>query len=531
MTQDASTPAYQSPIVASQPTSQGGPPSYGIPFVEAIPDRTAARGIISAAAAGILAQLLFVHQAPGVNFLFWAAVVLGAAFGLRRPDARLDRYDLWLLPAALVFASFIMLRDDKMLLAFDVLATASLTVASAVAIGGQPVSRRASSRIVTLGAASIAVFCGGAARIANGLRPLVAALPSTGNETSASVLRGLLLAVPLVLGFVLLFAAADAVFQSMFQRLFDFRLDTPELIGRMMFGVAAAWFFAGTMAAAWLSHSRFPVASASNAAEGRSTSTIGTIETLIVLVAVDAIVAVFVIVQAAYLFPQGDPLGVSGMTYAEYARRGFFELVLAAVLSGLVILGLDTFVERKTWAYRAASFVLAALTGLVLVSAAVRLMLYQQAYGWTELRFYVLAAIVLLAAGVIASIALLLRDRVSLLPKFIVGAGLSVAIACNVVGPQAFVTAQNLERVINPALVPESGYSGLDAWYLVSLDADSIPIVIAHLDRLPGEDGALLRSALKARGQELRDELAELGWPSWNYSRQRAVDALTSAGY
>lgn len=531
MTQDASVPADQPHYGTWQAATHWVPPPPAVPFVEPIPDRTAARAIVAATAAGILAQLLFVHQAPGINFLLWAAVVMGAAYTLRRPDARLDRYDLWLPPAALAFASFILLREDAGLFAFDFLATASLTVASAVAIGGQPVSRRAPARIVELGAAAIAVFFGGAIRTANGLRPLAAAVPSSGHDTSARLFRGLLIAFPLVLGFVLLFAAADGVFQSMFRRLLDVRLDTFDLVGRAVFAFAAAWLFAGTMAAAWLSRTRFPVASATDQAEKRTTSKLGTVETLVVLVALDAIFALFVAVQAAYLFPGSDPLGVSGMSYADYARRGFFELVIVAVLSAIVILALDAFVERKTWAYKAASVALTALTGFVLVSAAVRLMLYQQAYGWTELRFYVLAAIILLAGGVVATVALLLRGRVSILPKFMLGAGLAVALTCNVMGPQSFVTSQNLERVINPQLVPEGGYSGLDTWYLGSLGSDSIPVVVANLDRLPAADADQLRRALGFQARELREASIELGWPSWNLSRLRALEALTAAGF
>ena len=356
-------------------------------------------------------------------------------------------------------------------------------------------------------------------------------MPSSGHDTSARVVRGLLIAVPLVLVFALLFAAADGVFQSIIRNLFDVRLNSPELFGRGAFAFAAAWLFAGTMAAVWLSRSRFSVVSAGTEGDERATAKLGTIETLVVLVAVDLVFAMFVVLQAAYLFPGIDPIGASGLTYAEYARRGFFELVVVAVLSAFVILGLDRFVEQKTPTYKAASVALAALTGFVLVSAAARLLLYQQVYGWTELRFYVLAAIVLLAVGVLATIVLLLKERVSILPKVILGAGLAVALACNAIGPQSFVTAQNVERIINPLLVPEGGYSGLDTSYLGSLGADSIPAVVANLDRLPAQEANYLRGALHFQARELREASTELGWPSWNLSRQRALEALTTAGF
>jgi hypothetical protein len=53
--------------------------------------------------------------------------------------------------------------------------------------------------------------------------------------------------------------------------------------------------------------------------------------------------------------------------------------------------------DRWSRDLRPAGLGLLVLTGGVLVSAMLRLRLYQDAYGWTELRFYVFAAIIWLA--------------------------------------------------------------------------------------------------------------------------------------
>lgn len=530
MTPNTDLPAgsWPYPPYGAQPTTwvPSPPPT---PFVDDIPDRTAARAVIASIAAGLLAQLLFVAQPAGINFPIWVAVVIAAAFALRRSDARLDRADLWLPITALVFATFLALRDDVGLFLFDVLAAGSLTLAATVAIGGQPVSRRAGSSIVRLGAGAMAVALGGAVRVAAGLAPLVAAIPTGRHDTFARVLRGLLIAVPLVIGFAWLFSSADAVFQAFLQRVFDIRIDGNEFAGRLIFASFAAWLFAGTMAAAWLSRDRFgwpkPTAEAAPAMAGG----LGTLETLIVLVAVDLVFALFVIFQVAYLFPGHDPLTVSGMTFAQYARRGFFELVIVAVLSGLLLIWLDSAVKSRTRTYLASAISLAALSGVVLVSATVRMVLYQQAYGWTELRFYTLAAIALLALGLVAAVLTLVTNRVSALPKFMVGAGFAVAIVCNVIGPQAFVTARNVERAIDPSQIPADGHTGLDTTYLELLGADSVPILIDSIARLPDGTENAIHVLLTSQARSLREESA--GWPAWNLSRQYALDVLTASGY
>src|SRR5206468_10406762 len=111
---------------------------------------------------------------------------------------------------------------------------------------------------------------------------------------------------------------------------------------------------------------------------------LGVVEAVVILVAVDVVVALFVGLQVAYLFGGLDTLVAAGMTYSDYARRGFFELVAAACLAGAVVAALETTVARRTRPYLAALLALLGLTGVILVSAALRLRLDQDAYGWTE---------------------------------------------------------------------------------------------------------------------------------------------------
>ena len=498
-----------------------------------MPDRLAARVIVIGVGAGLVGQLLFFGQLVGVNWVIWIAAVIGASFVVRRSDVRLDRGDVWLPVAALAFASFIGLREDPGLFLFDVFASSALTLASVVAIGGLPVTRNTWHTIARLGGSSIAMFWVGAAQLVHGLRPLRAAAPMfSGSSVSRRVGRGLAIALPLLIVFVLLFAAADAVFQNLIRSALGFRVDLAEWVGRLVFALFVGWLFTGTLVAGWLSRDRFPASASGVTATGTPrTRPLTPVEAITVLLTLDALFAIFVIIQAAYLFPGVDPLAASGLTYAEYARRGFFELVVVAVISGLVILALDWLIDRATLTYRLAAAGLVAMTGAVLISAAVRLGIYQQVYGWTELRLYVLAAIGLLAFGVAVMLAAIAFGRVQAVPKLVLAAGFTIAFACNVIGPQSFVTAQNLQRAANPALVPADGKSGLDTDYLAGLDADVIPLLVAGRGGLPAGEHDRVNVLLQSAASELRRQAQDVGWPSWNLSRQAALDALTAAGF
>jgi hypothetical protein len=126
-------------------------------------DQLVARRLVAASVViGALAQALFFHTAIGVNFVLLLAAVLAAAFLLRRPDARNDRADLWIAPAALAFASFPAIRADPALVAFDVLAATVLACAAVAAIGGAALTRRSFVGLLVVAGEGLLFLGGGA---------------------------------------------------------------------------------------------------------------------------------------------------------------------------------------------------------------------------------------------------------------------------------------------------------------------------------------------------------------------------------
>jgi FlaA1/EpsC-like NDP-sugar epimerase len=214
------------------------------------------------------------------------------------------------------------------------------------------------------------------------------------------------------------------------------------------------------------------------------------------------------------------------MTYSDYARRGFFELVAAAVLAGMLVVCLELAVRWRSRAQLAAGLALLALTGVVLVSAFVRLRLYQEAYGWTELRFVVLTAIVWLAVALVATAWLVLARQTRWTLHALGMLSVVTLVAMNLVGPQAYVAERNLERALDPALVPPGGRTGLDGAYLATLGDEAVPPVVAAFDRLGPADRVALSRFLHARELALATDPALAGWPSRNVTRERAREAL-----
>ncbi len=395
--------------------------THAAPLLERLPDRLAGRALVLVAIGGLVAQLLFYGQQPGVNFPIWVAFVLGVAVAVRRPDATIDRPDIWLPVAAFVFAALCALVTDGMLLFFDVAAAGALTIAAIVALGGQPLTRHSWNSTIGYCVRAVGVYVFGAAHLANGVR----ALPRSHAErqtTSWRIVRGLVLAVPLVLLFVVLFAGADAVFSSLVAKALPVNLDGSDIIGRTLVALAAAWLLGGAVVCGWLTRER-DIESSAEGAPPVSGARVGRVEAIVVLAAIDAIFLFFVALQATYLFGGVDTLQITGMTYSDYARRGFGELIAVAVVSGIVLVALGNLVHERGTTYRLLAGTLCIGTAVVVASAFMRITLYQQAYGWTELRFYTVAGICLLAFCAVVALVATALDRMRLLPLFALGAG------------------------------------------------------------------------------------------------------------
>lgn len=344
-----------------------------------------------------------------------------------------------------------------------------------------------------------------------------------------SVLRGLVLAIPLVMIFAGLFASADPIFRRGMDGLLGFRIDLGDLPGRLIFVASVAWPAGGLLAISTRGIPAMEGASLGAAAQSatvRIARSLGTTEALVVLVAVDLIVGLFVALQLAYLFGGLDTLAAAGMTYSTYARRGYFELVAAAALSGGILVVLEYQVLVRTRAYAALAIGLVGLTLIVLASAVLRLQLYQDAYGWTELRLYVAVSIAAMAATLGTMAVVLATDRTRWLGHAMAVIGVVALVSLNVLAPAAFVAERNLERVIDPSLVPPDGEVALDADYLGVLPDDAIPALVAALPRLPELEAGRIRRLLVERRTELEALPAYDAPFAWNFGRERARDAL-----
>ncbi len=502
-------------------------------------DRSLARRLLALALGlGLIVELAFDGPAFGINVPIVVATMLVAGWVVRRQGRALDPLDAWLPVTAVVVALLVAIRGDEFLAVLDIVVAFAFCGATLVALSGVPVTRRSASVIATMGAWALGGLITGPVVAMSDASPSAAEVRTRAGvgRHVAPVLRGLVIGVPLAVIFAVLFASADPIFRRATADLLGFRLDLGDLPGRVLFTMCAAWLAAGALSVAArgipdVEHASLGAAAWTPPADGGLGAlrrSIGVPEALVILGTIDLVIGLFVGLQIAYLFGGLDTLAAAGITYADYARRGFFELVAAACLAAAVVVAMDAMIDRRPRVYVAALLTLIALTTVVLASAAMRLRLYQDAYGWTELRLYVLVAIATMAVGLVAMAVLVARDRTRWLGHAFAVIGVVSLVGLNLLAPGGFVAARNIERVTNPALVPADGHPGLDDGYVAMLPDDAIPVLVAALPSLPAAERVRVLDVLRARTLELDVDPSYRSPLSWNLGREAARAALES---
>jgi hypothetical protein len=110
-------------------------------------------------------------------------------------------------------------------------------------------------------------------------------------------------------------------------------------------------------------------------------------------------------IQLLYLFSDGLFKLPEQYTFAEYARRGFFELLAVTIINIVLMLICNTLFKESRWLRFLITF-MTACTYIMIASATYRMLLYIGAYQLTFLRLFVLLSLLidaLILSGIILS--------------------------------------------------------------------------------------------------------------------------------
>ncbi len=486
--------------------------------------------LIVTLALGWLFDFLFWKQSPGINFAIYAVLVLGGGFlvlGLNgfKPSWK----SLILLVPILFFAIMTFIRQESLSLFLSFAFTLGLMSLLAVSfLGGRWFWYSLSDYVVNYtkltGSLLARPFIFWTERKKRaGENPEPAAPGSrTGWKRFWAVLRGVLIAIPILAIFAALLSSADLVFAQRVQDFVKlFRLENlPQYIFRCVYIVIGAYALVGIfLHAAQKSRDEKLV----GMDKPLVPPFLGFTEAAVVLGAVVVLFALFAIVQFQYFFGGQANIGVQGFTFAEYARRGFSELVAVAFFSLLLFLSLSALVKRQDqtqrWVFSGLGVGMVALVGVMLFSAFQRLVLYEAAYGFSRLRTY--THVFMLWLGVLLAVVVVLdllrKERLFALSALLASIGFAVTLS--LLNVDGFIAQQNVARAVQG--------QGLDVAYLASLSSDSVPVLVKEFQdqSLPGYTRDAVGAVLFCH-EQVSSGKADPNWRSFTLSGWQADQAL-----
>ncbi len=423
---------------------------------------------------GLIFDLLFWNKNPGISFPLFILLGLAAGFFLLRLEGSSPKKVNYFLLIPIFFFSLLTILRREPLTAFlgFVFTFFSVTLLAVSWCNGLWPSFGMADYIV-----NFLNLVGGIFTLPWQERK-TSADPVSGDKKNSLVpiLRGLALSLPIWLLFIAMLSSADLIFAQRLDGLLkNFNLgNLAETLVRLVLIVLVGFLFSGTLLFAARRSAKTRLLAAD---KPLISPFLGMTETTILLGGVILLFGTFVLIQFRYLFSGQANITLDGFTYAEYARRGFGELLAVALLSIFLQKGLSQITRRASDKSRSVFTFLSvgvmALVLIILASAFQRLTLYETAYGFTRMRTYPHVFMIWLGILLVAIALMEVLGRQRWFFNAAILAAMGFGATLGILNIDKFIIQRNLEHAA--AGLP------LDVGYLATLSNDAVPVLANYL--------------------------------------------------
>jgi hypothetical protein len=465
--------------------------------------------VCAALIAGLSAGVIW-EASPGINWLMCLVAASVALLTTARAQATERQVAPPLALAFLVAVGIVSAASEPL----HVLSVVTLLSLVAIAIARTHPGRFATARAVELVALPVVVFV---TCVIEATRRATETVRALTNDRAVPLIRGLVLTLPIAGLFALLLASVDPTLSAWRDEL-ERLLSSWHFVPRLVFFSAILGLSLGALGYAVSPDRR------RSPSDTKPLIQFGETERLMVLSTIAGLFTLFLTLQLSYLFGDVARAQGSGISYAEWARRGFAELTIVATLCGGVILGLALFAPASRQRRRILILELIVLgeTQVLLHSAFRRVLLYEGAYGFTTTRLYAQAYMLVVAASLLLLAHELLRQPSARRLLGHAGAlGIMAMAGVSMWNHEGWIVRQNVARY------EETGK--LDVRYLAcELSARAVPEVV-RAARSVGVDATTASLARDAIGERFAGKLDD-SWYEWNVGRSRARHAIAASG-
>ncbi len=298
------------------------------------------------------------------------------------------------------------------------------------------------------------------------------------NKNLGKILKSIAIIIPIVLLIIYLLSSADEVFRLFFNDIFEWIKNlTLERIIFELIGRGIIVFILFTYISSVLNYLIFNYKNVNNT-EKVINKEYDTTTIKMLLTILNVIYVFFDIIQIRSLLLHRMAMDI---TYSEYAKRGFFELLVVSLLNLIFILIAKKQENKNDGIYiKANSIIMVFLTLIIIASSFIRMYMYQDAYGCTFLRLMTYVVLITEVFMLVPTIMYILDSKIKVLRYYIPIAVFAYTIV-NLFPVNGYIAKYNIDRYYSTGK--------LDIEYLTYYQtSDNIPELIKLYNKTDDED-------------------------------------------
>lgn len=479
--------------------------------------------LISSIVFGIMFQLLFYKKAPGISCTILILVFYGVFFlSLKNEFIKVSPLEIFFMTCIILISLTFFLYADPILMFFNIIFSVLLIACHTITKTSNNLHNwydKSFIKDILYG-----LFCRPFVYI---LKPFSYLSELFGKKVKnqkckaiTKVIIGVIIALPILIVVLALLSSADMVFSNVLSGFTNIlkNINLTDSILRLLIVLIAT-----LLVFSYLFSLLIKSQTAANFSKDRTiTAGIDFVIIITVLFLVNAVYLLFTFIQFTYLFGSLSLNLPKNLTYAEYARRGFFELVAVTLINLSILLivlnytKISSSIERLF--FRVLNSILVACTVVMLFSAHFRMTMYEKVYGYTYLRVFTHGFMFFILALLVVTIIKIWYENLILLKWYLILAVIAYLIL-NFSNMNALIAKNNIETYHNTGKI--------DIYYLTSLSEESIPYTANLYNEIKDKDSEnakILDEYLKYEKSNL--EATSTSWQSFNISRNKALKVL-----
>lgn len=200
--------------------------------------------------------------------------------------------------------------------------------------------------------------------------------------------------------------------------------------------------------------------------------------------------------------------------YAQYARSGFFQLMVISLINLVIILISKMTREDKYTKWMSTLMIF--LTYIIIASSFYRMYLYESTYGYTILRLLVYVALITESIILIPTIRYIFNNKVNILKHYMIIVILIYTLI-NTISIDYIIAYRNINRYYE--------VNKIDLEYLKNYNADNIPQLIDFYNETSDRK---LKKDIKDYIKEVKDDFKTNNVFEYNISKNRAISKINS---